>query len=789
MKKQNKLNNLNILAFKQKFQKSVKVFTIKDNIFDTLSIPLRQITYLSFGRISNLVNRVKVTSDFINLMLKIKKNHGDDFTIKWLKACYVSLQKSLGNDHLTSLRDLEPNLPLPRLINGIPACIKPRDRQLIRDGSKSMIIYWSSLFSIYRVLKCSYKLKISTITDPFKGDSRWFEALLSLETLSIYFDRLPGFRDLVNKHNLAPRRIKLLRTASPSNTVSWHGLITDATLVVSHEEMFPIVQEYLDSIKSLGWRTQWFEEKLNNLATLGMRLNPFSALKSKKSMTGEFGQFSLKEEAAGKLRVFALVDSISQNLLSPLHDFMFSVLRLIPNDGTFNQDESISRSRDKAIKSNQAFSFDLSAATDRLPVILTEKILSKIFSKRFARAWVRLMIDRDFHFSQSVRKTYSAPEKLRYSVGQPMGALSSWPALALTHHWILQYCSSLIGRRGWESNYEILGDDLVVFDSDLAIKYLEIATLLGVEINLNKSISSPDKPVFEFAKRTMFGKLNVSPIPIKQLLSNQRVSERVMNFITFLTRDLIPSRSIMGTVLSKFGSWRILNKKDEIKTPLLSILGVLHSMKVIPHRWLIESLIDPKKDLDNLKEFSIPQEMTIKLIKDCGCKIRKETSDISYPFSDEETRSEIYEDYNPEFANVIANTAYTQAKILERDLPKIIKEESLNLYIPDKIDLEEDPTLASAIEGFFDDLLYRDGEFDVGELVDSIESNKKFYYRRLDIDSALSIDDQVQRFIFNYNLTPKEQNMITDDSAPIIKIISKILGSKTSRYLSIERPS
>lgn len=212
-------------------------------------------------------------------------------------------------------------------------------------------------------------------------------------------------------------------------------------------------------------------------------------------------------------------------------------------------------------------------------------------------------------------------------------------------------------------------------------------------------------------------------------------------------------------------------------------------MKVIPHRWLIESLIDPKKDLDNLKEFLIPQEMTIKLIKDCGYKIRKETSDISYPFSNEETRNEIYDDYEPEFANVIANTAYTQAKILERDLPKIIKEESLNLYIPDSVKSEEDPTLASAIEGFFDDLLYRDGEFDVGELVDSIESNKKFYYRRLDIDSALDIDNQVQKFVFNYNLTPKEQNLIINDSAPIIKIISKILGSKTSRYLSIERPS
>lgn len=82
----------------------------------------------------------------------------------------MALQKALGDDVLQSLRDLEPNLPLPRLINGIPAIIKSRDRQLIRDGDKRTIIFWSSLFSIYRVLKCTYKLKTSTITDPFTGD-------------------------------------------------------------------------------------------------------------------------------------------------------------------------------------------------------------------------------------------------------------------------------------------------------------------------------------------------------------------------------------------------------------------------------------------------------------------------------------------------------------------------------------------------------------------------------------------------------------------------------------------
>jgi hypothetical protein len=117
-----------------------------------------------------------------------------------------------------------------------------------------------------------------------------------------------------------------------------------------------------------------------------MRLNEFSALKTKKSMTGEYGQFSLKEEAAGKLRVFAIVDSITQNMLAPLHSFMFSVLKNIPNDGTFNQEESIKRSQLKSVQSGKAYSFDLSAATDRLPVRLTSKILSKIFSDDFAES-------------------------------------------------------------------------------------------------------------------------------------------------------------------------------------------------------------------------------------------------------------------------------------------------------------------------------------------------------------------------------------------------------------------
>lgn len=56
-------------------------------------------------------------------------------------------------------------------------------------------------------------------------------------------------------------------------------------------------------------------------------------------------------------------------------------------------------------------------------------------------------------------RSYEVPEKsrakyridveaVRYAVGQPMGALSSWAMLAITHHFLVQYASMKCGRRG-----------------------------------------------------------------------------------------------------------------------------------------------------------------------------------------------------------------------------------------------------------------------------------------------------------------------------------------------------
>jgi hypothetical protein len=62
-----------------------------------------------------------------------------------------------------------------------------------------------------------------------------------------------------------------------------------------------------------------------------------------------------------------MLDIITQWALKPLHNRIFDILAKIPSDGTFDQTKPLTRLIRK-YPNNPRFSFDLSSATDRLPV-------------------------------------------------------------------------------------------------------------------------------------------------------------------------------------------------------------------------------------------------------------------------------------------------------------------------------------------------------------------------------------------------------------------------------------
>lgn len=130
----------NLTLFRSKAVRIEKLFPVS-RIRRACPQNLEKLVSLSLGKASSVTARVRSAYNFIAFVEKMNRHHGAAYTIKWLKASHVALQKFLGGDRITSLRCIEPNIPLPRLINGCPAIINRQDRKLIREGHAGITRY------------------------------------------------------------------------------------------------------------------------------------------------------------------------------------------------------------------------------------------------------------------------------------------------------------------------------------------------------------------------------------------------------------------------------------------------------------------------------------------------------------------------------------------------------------------------------------------------------------------------------------------------------------------------
>lgn len=114
-----------------------------------------------------------------------------------------------------------------------------------------------------------------------------------------------------------------------------------------------------------------------------------------------------------------------------------------------------------------------------------------------------------------------------------MGALSSWTMLALTHHFIVRLAANRIGISRFD-HYALLGDDIVIANEAVAKSYHHIMVeILGVSINLSKSLVSQNS--FEFAKRLITTEGEVTPAGPANLL----LALKSLNGVPSLLLDLV----------------------------------------------------------------------------------------------------------------------------------------------------------------------------------------------------------------------------------------------------------
>jgi hypothetical protein len=568
-----KLKNKNFnneLKLKSNKFKDLKYFSLKNSFKDQVvtdgSISLANLFELAvffkkigwrvisacFSRRGKLSSRLRFLGTFTKHLFRLKNNHGEEFVVKYLKACQLAVQKCIAGTPVSSLVEIAGEGPWPRLGHGLPVIIPVYDRRLIRQGSPSIIRFWLTLFSLYRIIRLDVKhYKLNTITDPFSGDfDKTNQIGSNLKTLSMKF-LSDSFRISDQQKGLL-----LLESSSPNAPTSWSGLIPS----------YKMLQETgLNRSLELLMRSFKLDSLSNLYTTLRLVSDATPWIKSVGHMSDcpTPGKLSTKIEPAGKVRVFAMVDILTQSVLYPLHKAIFRSLQTFPNDATFDQRGAVKRCLAKSLLYNCSYGYDLSAATDRLPISIQMMILSPLIGEQEAVAWRSLLVDRIYTLKEE--KTFSS---YKYSVGQPMGALSSFAMLALTHHLIVQLAARRSGvvlptSNCWYEGYELLGDDILIFDKIVAEEYLIIMNDLGVPINLAKSVVAPNKPVFEFAKVTGFYGKDVSAISWKGFLSQTSLMGRANLAFSLMTRPL----GIVN-LFSWLDSWTKVKGKDNNVTLL-----------------------------------------------------------------------------------------------------------------------------------------------------------------------------------------------------------------------------
>jgi hypothetical protein len=603
-------------------------------------------------------------SVFAKHCVSIGRHSGRKGLVLYLKVCNVLLVQALPGGQLNFEGRKIGKVAVAKSRDGLPRVIPSFARVLIRHGDVVTIQLWLSFFGIYRVIPCKGKTSFETILAPgrtlhvpFLTEWTSFIRLVFLPGLeqhtgtsirdatpsvlerpkpvviqSVSADRFedPRIAGFVDGLKLGRRNVPSILLGTP--TAYAHRFVSAKRWTETPAESPDssgffglkdnILLDYLRLIPGGYGTTKSFWTLLEDTACFLPMAKAVTRAPKPEGLSSDMlegsgvlpnahgfgtnvcGRLALLPEAAGKIRVVALADIWSQWALKPLHDWLFDILREIPQDGTFDQLRPVGLLLKKVSPTQAIYSYDLSAATDRIPILIQELLLAQIFGPAYARAWANLLVGRSYAIPKKVAKGLGLRSRfLKYAVGQPMGAYSSWGMLALVHHAMVQFCAYRAGIKGWFALYAVLGDDVVIAHDRVARKYRALCRLLGVPIGLQKSLVSTGLTL-EFAKRLFFKGVDISGLPAKFWAAAQGQSSVACALAAWTTRgslsNFVRALGAGFKVASGVSTARWSNMNQRARALCVSltnpVIGSRFAFKTWPE-WLWSSSADVSRPL------------------------------------------------------------------------------------------------------------------------------------------------------------------------------------------------
>lgn len=459
----------------------------------------------------------------------------------------------------------------------IPLPLRDMFREIIkRDGlfeyatQRRSIIATLTIISVFRQFPTKVKPSLDTITAPFSGVSQTLDQGRIQNAIDSIMDNA-GKRRKIIIGNFMPH---VTSKAGPNGPFSTWGASMDAIAFIHEPRQLYLLVRWMLIQKAYWW-----------IVLFVFLILVYGPLYYIMYLTGVcrklyLGKLSVVLDQAGKARVVAITNWWLQSAFAGLHNSIFKLLNEIPQDGTFDQDACFNKFLNRADPFTDLSGFDLSAATDRLPLELQVQILNALGVD--GNIWGSLLRNISWYFPNKE----GLPSQVSYNVGQPMGALSSWAMLALTHHVIVRYAALLGGRKKPQFvNYAVLGDDCVINNSTVAPQYLAVMSELGLSISMGKSVIS--KRFTEFAKKLKGPSYDITPFGSGLILSAVRSSYFIPTLLVQAIRMFQLSAEEVLVLVKTIPSGIL----DRVRTRALAQLSVWHSF--INNDWVREvSLLD-----------------------------------------------------------------------------------------------------------------------------------------------------------------------------------------------------
>lgn len=431
-----------------------------------------------------------MTQDYFRKLQALVQTRGIQWTVKHVKACRLAVTRYISNEPLRSLEGV-------RLIKGWPFWLL-----MFKDlGLEPWKLRWYlTLLVVLRDIEFPPVLDLDPIVTPWKGT---LPSITKKEHLSIKKDlRLKPLQIQWNDFHISTKKGpngQAMITSTVDLDALPEQLITDLQVIAGNPFKLQVGKALL------------FREINQPAYDIWKKASEFKG-------DPKFRKLSCFSDKECKSRTIAIFDYWSQTALKPLHDALNGILRNISTDCTFNQNhflDILSKQVNKTF-----YSFDLTNATDRMPIELQKKIIGSLIGRKKADAWARILTQYPF--------TYKDQKDIYYKAGQPMGAYSSWPAMALTHHYVVRLAAKR-ALSGPFTDYCLLGDDIVIANDEVARHYQEILKTLDIPISETKTHRS--KELYEFAKRYVYRGQEISPFHIGSITSVYNKYYLLQNFL------------------------------------------------------------------------------------------------------------------------------------------------------------------------------------------------------------------------------------------------------------------